>query len=223
MAVVAQRHQVLELVLVAAFGKRNDVMNLELVGRPTLAAPFAVSPSRRRSRLLPTRGVAGTAFPRMALVVGSAAGTAAATYSRAGVVVLSAVQAELEQRHFAVYLGEGRLSRAAEKAAAAGADSLRILVASVMACFGSSQAQRRSSPHRNPDRAPHADCRQLAGGGHSVDRLAGDIQRLCRFSRRRQHRVRRVNLGLISTHCLCCSATPKRFLASSSTSAKTAA
>ena len=91
----------------------------------------------------------------MALVVGSAAGTAAATNSRAGVVVLAAVQAELEQRHFAAYFGDRRIGRVAEKAAAAGADALRILVASVdAACFGPSPAQMRSSARTGTRIAP---------------------------------------------------------------------
>jgi hypothetical protein len=53
MAVVTERDQVLEVVLVAAFGKRLDVMDLQTIGRTTLPAPFAIAPSRCRSRLLP--------------------------------------------------------------------------------------------------------------------------------------------------------------------------
>jgi hypothetical protein len=70
---------------------------------------------------------------------------------------------------------------------------------------GADALERR---HRNADRAAHTDSRDLPGRAHPVDRLARDVQRLGRFSRRRQQR-RRGSRCLVSTHSLCCSATPR--------------
>ena len=96
MAVVAERDQIRERVLVAAFGKRLDVVNLQSIGRATLPTPFAIALPRSRSRLLPLRAVTGTALDAVALVVGPSAGTAPVTDAGSRVVVLAAVDAELE-------------------------------------------------------------------------------------------------------------------------------
>jgi len=55
MALLAESYKVCEVVLVAAFCKRLDVMDLQAIGRATLPTPFAIATSRCRSRLLTTR------------------------------------------------------------------------------------------------------------------------------------------------------------------------
>jgi hypothetical protein len=55
MALLAERDQVLEVVLVATLAKRDDVMDLQLPGRTAGLTPIPVSLLRCGSCLLPSR------------------------------------------------------------------------------------------------------------------------------------------------------------------------